>query len=516
MTAKHSHPHFSDVKNHPLSRRKDVFIFTLLLLTGLLQPAIVPVFASSQLNARNIETNTPLSPSAICPASISFGETIQCSIDSPGETDIYTFSASAGDKVRVRMSQSSGTLYPGIKINKPDGTMLCQADNMYSVEIASCPLPNDGTYSLLAFDGPGHVGGGTSTGDYYLFLQRLNNPGNTVPFTFGQTLPGSITTPAEIDTYTFSATAGDKVLIRMSTSSGALYPGISVYAPDGTLLCDDDLLYTVEIESCALPATGSYSVLAFDGYGHVAGGTSTGGYYIFLQRLNNPGNTVPFTFGQTLPGSIPTPTEMDTYTFSATSGDKLLVRMSRSSGSIWSGIRVYAPDGSMLCEDDVLYTAEISSCALPTTGLYSVLAFDGYGHVAGGTSTGGYYIFLQRLNNPGSSTAISSGQTLPGSIDTQAEMDTFTFSANTGDNISIKMNWSSGTLWPGFRVYGPDGSKLCDEYDFYSANVTGFIPTSIGTFTILAFDGNGGTHTGNYSLFLSNLNHANFLPLILK
>jgi hypothetical protein len=306
------------------------------------------------------------------------------------------------------------------------------------------------------------------------------------------------------------------VLIRMSTSSGALYPGISVYAPDGTLLCDDDLLYTVEIESCALPATGSYSVLAFDGYGHVAGGTSTGGYYIFLQRLNNPGNTVPFTFGQTLPGSIPTPTEMDTYTFSATSGDKLLVRMSRSSGSIWSGIRVYAPDGSMLCEDDVLYTAEISSCALPTTGLYSVLAFDGYGHVAGGTSTGDYYIFLQRLNNPGSSTAISSGQTLPGSIDTQAEMDTFTFSANTGDNISIKMNWSSGTLWPGFRVYGPDGSKLCDEYDFYSANVTGFIPTSIGTFTILAFDGNGGTHTGNYSLFLSNLNHANFLPLILK
>jgi hypothetical protein len=36
---------------------------------------------------------------ANCPGGISFGETIQCSINSSGETDSYTFSASAGDKV---------------------------------------------------------------------------------------------------------------------------------------------------------------------------------------------------------------------------------------------------------------------------------------------------------------------------------------------------------------------------------------------------------------------------------
>jgi hypothetical protein len=350
--------------------------------SGIMTQTDVP---ESTPTSNTTPTDTLTSP-AVCPPSIGFGETIQCSIVSPSETDTYTFTASAGDKVLVRMSKSSGDLWAGIKVYSPDGTKLCEVFYPSTAEIASCNIPSTGTYSILAYDGFN----GTFTGDYYLYLQRLNNPGSTVSIAFGQTLSGSISTPAEMDTYTFAAGAGDKVLVRMGRSSGNVWPGIRVYSPDGTKLCEVFYPSTAEIASCNIPSTGTYSILAYDGFN----GTLTGDYYLYLQRLNNPGSTVSITFGQTLPGSISTPAEMDTYTFAAGAGDKVLVKMIVSSGILWKGIRVYGPDGTKLCEN---HLGEIASCNIPSTGTYSILAYDSFN----GMLTGNYYIYLQRLNNPG-------------------------------------------------------------------------------------------------------------------
>ena len=98
------------------------------------------------------------------------------------------------------------------------------------------------------------------------------------------------------------------------------------------------------------------------------------------------------TFGQTVQCSIVTPAEADTYTFAATAGDKVLVRMSRASGNVWPGVRVYAPDASKVCEQTSGGTAEIASCTLPATGTYSILAYDSFD----GTLTGNYDLYLQR------------------------------------------------------------------------------------------------------------------------
>ena len=295
------------------------------------------------------------SPSGVCPASISFGETVQCSIDTPGEIDTYTFSATAGDKVLVRMGRPSGNLWPEIIIKDTGGIILCDDYDTITAEIISCSLSATGTYSILADDYLEDY-----TGDYYLYLQRLNNPGSPTAIAFGQTLPGSITTAAEMDSYTFSATAGDKVLVRMGRSSGNLWPEIRIYGPDGVMVCDDYDTITAEIASCSLVATGTHTILAYDGIDSAY----TGDYYLYLQRLNNPGSPTAIAFGQTLPGSIITPAEMDSYTFSATAGDKVLVRMGRSSGNLWPEVRIYGPDGVMVCDDYDSITAEIASCTL--------------------------------------------------------------------------------------------------------------------------------------------------------
>ena len=54
------------------------------------------------------------------------------------------------------------------------------------------------------------------------------------PLGFGETVSGSIDLPDELDTYTFSADAGDEVLIRADKTSGDLSPHVRLYAPDDT------------------------------------------------------------------------------------------------------------------------------------------------------------------------------------------------------------------------------------------------------------------------------------------
>jgi len=84
------------------------------------------------------------------------------------------------------------------------------------------------------------------------------------------------------------------------------------------------------------------------------------------------------------------PAEMDTYTFTANAGDKVLVRVSKIAGSLWAGVRVYGPDGTKLCEAGSSATATIPSCSMPSTGTCTILVYDGFN----GTYTGDYRLYL--------------------------------------------------------------------------------------------------------------------------
>jgi hypothetical protein len=126
----------------------------------------------------------------------------------------------------------------------------------------------------------------------FLTLLLLPSPGfSQTPISYGGTLSGSIDAPDEVDIYSFTATAGDKVVVRMAVTSGALDPEITLYKPDNiTLPCSAYYPFggTAEIASCALPETDTYTIRAGD-----SGNTDTGSYNLFLQRLNNPGNATP-------------------------------------------------------------------------------------------------------------------------------------------------------------------------------------------------------------------------------
>ena len=119
-------------------------------------------------------------------------------------------------------------------------------------------------------------------------LLKVDSNGNETSINFGETYFGNISTPAETDTYTFTADAMDIVLIGMSeeTSDSILAPEIRLYAPNGTELDKKSGTHTAEIE-CTLSDSGKYTVLASD-----RDKTDTGNYFINFERLsgNNPPN----------------------------------------------------------------------------------------------------------------------------------------------------------------------------------------------------------------------------------
>lgn len=220
--------------------------------------------------------------------------------------------------------------------------------------------------------------------------------------------------------------------------------------------------------------------------------------------IDATGNTdiaTSINFGQILSGSIEA-AKVDTYTFLANANDNVVVRVSKTSGRLWPGIKLYRSDGTkfdiILQETYSTPTAEISY-QFPSSGTYSISIYDGFD----GTFTGDYNLYLQKVNNPNTATSIDFGRTLSGSIGVAAEMDTYTFLANANDDVSIRVNQTSGRLWPGIRLYGPDGTKLHEKYSTSMTEISYKLPSS-GTYTILIYDGFDGELTGDYNLYLSS------------
>ncbi len=319
---------------------------------------------------------------------INFGETAKGSIDAAAEVDVFTFTANAEDNILVRASRASGSVWPGIRVFDPSGNQLRQATNSTTAEIAGLRLPTTGTYSIHIYDSFN----GTFTGQYCLYLQRLNNPGNALSISFSETQYNSIDNPAEMEAYTFEAEAGDKVLVSLSRgNTGSIWPGVRVYSPSGVLLREATSSRTAEIDGLTLPAAGLYTILVFDSFN----GTFTGEFGLHLQRFNNPVNAFMIDFGETRAGAVDRPGKLEAYTFVANAADRISVRMSRGSGSVWPGVRVYSSSGVKLGQAESSTTAEIASLTLPEPGVYTILCYDSFGGL-----TGDYNLFLGCLAPP--------------------------------------------------------------------------------------------------------------------
>src|SRR6266480_1335741 len=130
--------------------------------------------------------------------------------------DCFSFSGTAGDRIRVRVVQASGaTFFPSQELVPPSGTTLCGPTTATD---QTCALNKTGSHKIIVRDSAG-----TNTGGYVIAIQRMNNPTGCTTLTFGAApTAGTISVAGEMDCYRFADTAGDQMNAHVAETSGTL------------------------------------------------------------------------------------------------------------------------------------------------------------------------------------------------------------------------------------------------------------------------------------------------------
>lgn len=435
-------------------------------------------------------TNTPnpgVSPTPTATrveGTINFGEVISGNIFNSVESKEYRISVNAGDKVLVRLARASGDLDPKFSVRRPNGTELCSNSTTGTLTEKICAMDTNGLYKILVSDWFAE-----NTGSFGLYIQRTNNPGNVLNIPFDEIKSGLINPAVDLGTYDFDANAGDKALVRMHTTSGDLDPQFRVFDPIGNEICENASTSTTAQELCTLNTNGRHTILAGDWFAE-----HTGGYDLYIQRTNSAANAAPASFDEVISEMTNPSVDLDVYSFTATAGDKIIVRLNRTSDQLDPQFLVYRPNGTLLCEGATSGDLVEKLCTMDSNGSYTLLAGDWFG-----ANTGTYGLYVQRANDPLNAQIIPFNEVKTGIINPPVDLDAFTFSGEAGQNVLVRMANASSTIDPQFRVHRANGTQLCSaETSGNLAEKECFLDTT-GTYHIFVGDWFAG-NSGGFSL----------------
>ena len=178
-----------------------------------------------------------------------------------GEIDQYTFSGKAGDVVTLSVGETDvGSYRPRAGLYSAGGDLV---DTVSSGEKIIASLPAEGAYVIQVYDDDY-----TQTGSYLVALEGLTPASaDAAAIVSGEVKSGKIEA-GEVDAYTFSGSAGDRVAISLSEFVPGTTPELwaALYSPGGeqvTAAGADEVengkqvLYT-------LPAGGVYVIQVYD------------------------------------------------------------------------------------------------------------------------------------------------------------------------------------------------------------------------------------------------------------
>ena len=215
------------------------------------------------------KTKNPCSAKPLTCGTIASG-----SLAVPLQRDLYTFSGNAGDVLTLRSVRTSGSFQTFLELFGPDGRSV-----NYSVSsraTVDATLPFAGSYTVFVSDY-----NRLATGGYSLLYQKTKDPCSSMPLACGQPLNGSLTTPLQMDFYTLSGKAGDKITVRVAQTAGSFQTLLEVFGPDGR-----SVNYSVSSNpslDLTLPTAGTY-VAAVSDYNR----TGTGNYSVLWNPTAGP------------------------------------------------------------------------------------------------------------------------------------------------------------------------------------------------------------------------------------
>jgi trimeric autotransporter adhesin len=458
--------------------------------------AVLWVFVPAHSQGQNILTN---------------GLSQTGSITSTSKTNIWEFSAQAGDAIVVRIGDKANSAFsPQIQLTGPSLTIVTSSFGASVAELSATAI-DSGTYRIFVTDRNGN-----QSGDYRITLAKTRDPvavspgDEGGPLTNGASHAGVIET-GDLDLWTFTAAAGDSIVIRMGevNAGSTLVPFLRLYGPNGALLSSSYLATSAEVSTRATNS-GTFLLVVGDAAG---GYTGTGAYRLTLAKTSDPVVVSPgdegglLTNGVSHAGVIETG-DLDLWTFTAAAGDSIVIHMGEvnAGSTLVPFLRLYGPNGALLDSSYLATAAEVSTRAT-NSGTFLLVVGDAAG---GYTGTGAYRLTLAKTSDPvvvspgDEGGPLTNGVSHAGVIE-PGDLDLWTFTAAAGDSIVIRMGEvnAGSTLVPFLRLYGPNGALLDSSYLATAAEVS-TRATNSGTFLLVVGDAAGGyTGTGAYRLTLA-------------
>ncbi len=324
--------------------------------------------------------------------------------------------------------------------------------------------------------------------------------------TNGWTSQGNIAVPGQSDTWTFNANKGDSIVLRIGELFNTSFtPKIQLFNPANGLVTSTFGASAAEIAVTAA-TNGIFSVVVTD-----SANTQTNAYRLTLAKTGDPVVTAPGDTGGPLTnGAMNTGTidvgDLDVWTITANAGDNLIVRMGETGGTgLTPELRLYGPTGTLLSSGDGTAAAEVTALA-NANGTYLVVVGD---FSSGFSGSGNYQMTLAKTGDPvvvspgDEGGPMTNGAMHTGTISV-GDLDLWTFTANAGDNLIVRMGETGGTgLTPELRLYGPTGALLSSSDGTAAAEVTALANTN-GTYLVVVGDFSSGfSGSGNYQMTLA-------------
>jgi subtilisin family serine protease len=290
------------------------------------------------------------------------GAAVTVSTTVPGQNGRLTFSATAGQRVSLNISNvsySSATAQLLDPTGNPVGGSVFFGTSGGFVDTRT--LPSTGTYSLTI--DPPYMTTGSATFTLY----------NVPPDVTGTVTPGSsfvtsISTPGQNANYTFDGTAGQRISLKIGPSTMSM-GYVSITGPAGVEVVSRTLFSSFEtfVDARALPATGTYT-LSIDPYNDATG-------FAMGTLYNVPADaSASLTLGgapQSI--SITTPGQNGRVTFTGQAGRAVTISLTNITIPI-SFVSISKPDGTPLVTNQLVGPFPKTIPATPTVdGTYTIV-----------------------------------------------------------------------------------------------------------------------------------------------
>jgi hypothetical protein len=470
---------------------------------------------------------------------VTYDAPVEGAITAAAFSQDWTLNALAADRISVQVERLDGNLVPSVRILGSDGQEIASsygADYTYAVAlIRDFALPAAGAYTIQV--SRRDVENGLTTGAYRLTVTPVgvgeDHPNNTTPvgaITFDTPVTGAITSLHWWHVYTLDGEEGDYIQVTAQRASGTLVTELRLLDSNGQELSrgyssqrrDQSTLGGYE-----LPYTGPYQVVALRESG--ISGVSNGGYEMTVNLLGSGEESARITsaapgvieeYNAVQVGAITGAQWYQDWQFRTVAADSVTIVVARSPSYTLETPNALEPTLMLLDSagndlawgylDNTRALAQIERYTLPGEGQYTVRITRDGGKF--GVTTGSYEFAVILVGSGEESPllaeprgAVTIGEPVNGTIDSTHWLNTWTFSGQEGQMISVVATRTGGTLVPLLEIRDSNGvsqTYAYPDYTYDTAHIDQFRLPYTGDYQIVVFrdsEQNGYT-SGGYQL----------------